>query len=206
MTLREMKIRPHLSAFLVAFVALAGCGGSDATGPDGPDGPDDPEIPELPPIAPGTLVFSDDIDGENGGAGMSNYTAWTNWNVVSGCVDLHGPGSTNPLPGNGVYLDLDGSCNDAGTMESKSTFSLAAGDYVLEFVMAGNNQANQSDEVEISVGTAMSETVVLQWNAPFAVRSYPFTVSTSTSAKIRLQHAGGDDQGILIDAVRLRKD
>lgn len=189
--------------FLIVAALLAGACGGDSTGPDDPN---DPEIPELPPIAPGTLVFQDDIDSENGGNGMSNYTGWTKWTVVSGCVDLHGPGATNPLPGNGVYLDLDGSCGDAGTMESKNSFSLAAGDYVLEFVMAGNNQASQSDEVVISIGGSLNRTVTLPWDAPFTVRSYPFTVASSTNAKIRLEHAGGDDQGILVDAVRLRKD
>ena len=195
--------RKALPVWIVAALLLGACGGSDSTGPDDPN---EPEIPELPPIAPGTLVFHDDIDSENDGDGVANYEDWDNWNVTEGCVDLHGPGATNPLPGNGVYLDLDGSCLEAGTMESKNSFTLDAGDYVLEFVMAGNNQAEQSDEVVISVGGALNRTVTLPWDAPFAIRSYPFTVPSGTSAKIRLAHAGGDDQGILIDAVRLRKD
>jgi hypothetical protein len=33
-----------------------------------------------------------------------------------------------------------------------------------------------------------------------------FTATEATSGKIRLEHRGGDEQGILIDAIRLRRN
>jgi hypothetical protein len=51
-----------------------------------------------------------------------------------------------------------------------------------------------------------SREVTLNWQEPFAIRGYDFTVGTATSGKVRLSHNGGDDQGILIDAVRLRRN
>lgn len=194
-----------------AALAFAACG-SDSTGPGGGGdggggggggGGEGPSFPEIPPA---TQIFTDDIDSENGGVGEQNYVGWANWNVVEGCVDLHGPGSLNPLPGNGVYMDLDGSCANAGTMESKQTFDLAPGDYTLEFLMAGNNQEAGADTLDVSVGTAGSGRFVLDWNAPLAVRGVDFTVTTATSGKIRLEHQGVDEQGTLIDAVRLRRN
>ena len=183
-------------------LALSACG--DSTGPGGGGGGGG-EVPELPEVPPGTVVFQDDIDAENGGVGMPNYTGWADWSVTEGCVDLHGPNSTNPLPGNGVYMDLDGTCSNAGTIETKETYDLPAGDYTLEFVMAGNNQQDQTDTLTMSVGSVFSREVTLPYTEPFKVRAYDFTVGTATTGKVILAHNGGDDQGILIDAVRLRR-
>lgn len=195
------------SFLLFAAFAFAACG-SDSTGPgsggDGGGG-DSPEFPEVPPAS---QIFTDDIDSENGGVGEQNYTGFANWDVVEGCVDLHGPGSINPLPGFGVYIDMDGSCpiEGAGTMESKQTFDLAPGDYTLEFLMAGNNQTVGVDTLDVSVGSAGSGQFVLDWTEPLEVRGVDFTVVNSTTGKIRLAHRGADEQGILIDAIRLRRN
>ncbi len=162
-------------------------------------------VPTLPPV-PGTQVFlQDDMDDENGGVAVQNFSAFTNWTVTRGCVDLHGPGSINPLPGNGLYIDLDGSCDEAGRLESKQTYDLPAGTYELELVLAGNNQFGPTDTVTFSVGTAFSETISVLENEPFEIRTFTFTVGAATSGKIVMDHAGGDNQGILVDAVRLRK-
>ncbi|HSM08274.1 MAG TPA: hypothetical protein VLA33_04570 [Gemmatimonadota bacterium] len=199
------------SFLLFAAFAFAACG-SDSTGPGsggsgggGGGGGEGPEFPEVPPAA---QIFTDDIDTENGGVGVQNYTGWANWTVVEGCVDLHGPGSLNPLPGFGVYIDMDGSCpaEGAGTMESKQAFDLAPGDYTLEFLMAGNNQASGVDTLDVAVGTAMSGQFVLDWDEPLDLRAVDFTVIASTTGKIRLEHRGADEQGILIDAIRLRRN
>ncbi len=194
--------------FLVlAAVSFAACG-SDSTGPgtgDGGDGGDGggTEFPEIPPAA---QIFTDDIDDENGGVGEANYEGWANWTVTEGCVDLHGPGAKDPLPGNGVYMDLDGTCLEAGTMETKATFDLDVGDYTLEFLIAGNNQAAQLDTLDVAVGSAMSDRIVLDWDQQLMLLELDFSVSSATSGKIVLEHMGGDDQGVLIDAVRLRRN
>ena len=162
-------------------------------------------VPTLPPV-PGTQVLlQDDMDDENGGVATQNFDAFTSWNVTRGCVDLHGPGSINPLPGNGLYIDLDGSCGAAGRMESKQSFTLAAGTYALELVLGGNNQLGPMDTATFSVGSEFSTTISVPENAPFEIRSFTFTVGEATTGRIVMDHAGGDNQGILVDAVRLRK-
>lgn len=197
----------------VAVAAFAACG-SDSTGPStgggtgggSGSGGGGGEVPTLPEIPPAAQIFTDDIDAENGGVGQLNYDAWAHWNVVEGCVDLHGPGSLNPLPGNGVYIDMDGSCDSAGTMETKTTFDLPLGDYTLELLIAGNSQEAQVDTMDVSVGAVMSERVILDWQEPLSLMSFDFTVGSATTGKIRFEHLGGDTQGILIDAVRLRRN
>lgn len=214
--MKYVRLPVQTLLLFVAVASFAACG-SDATGPGTGDGTGGGsggsgsgggggEVPTLPEVPPAAQIFTDDIDAENGGVGQLNYDAWAHWNLVDGCVDLHGPGSLNPLPGNGVYIDMDGSCADAGTMETKTTFDLAVGDYTLEFLMAGNNQEAGNDTLDVSVGSVMSERIILDWQAPLALMSYDFSVGSDTSGKIRLEHLGGDEQGVLIDAVRLRRN
>ena len=163
------------------------------------------EVPELPPVAPGSVILQDDMDNENGGNAKTNYTGFDLWNVVRQCVDLHGPGSIDPLPGNGLYIDMDGSCDTAGRMESKETFNLEPGTYKFELVVASNNQGGPTDNMTISVGTVFSQAITMPENEPFQIRDYSFTVSAASTGKIVMDHAGGDKQGILIDVIRLRK-
>jgi len=212
--MKYVRLPVHTLLLFIAVASFAACG-SDTTGPGGGatgggggsgSGGGGGEVPTLPDIPPAAQIFTDDIDAENGGVGQLNYDAWAHWSVVEGCVDLHGPGSLNPLPGNGVYIDMDGSCANAGTMETKTTFDLSVGDYTLEFLMAGNSQAVGVDTLDVSVGSVMSERIILDWEAPLTLMSYDFSVSSGTSGRIRLEHLGGDEQGILIDAVRLRRN
>ena len=192
---------------VVAALSFAACG-SDSTGPGTGDGGGDgdgggTDFPDIPPAA---QIFTDDIDDENGGVGQENYTGWANWTVTEGCVDLHGPGAKDPLPGNGVYVDLDGTCQEAGTMETKTSFDLQVGDYTLEFLIAGNNQVAELDTLDVAVGSAMSDRIVLPWDQGLMLMEFDFSVASASSGKIVLAHHGGDNQGILIDAVRLRRN
>lgn len=195
----------------IAALAFGACGGS-TTGPagggGGSGGGEQPQLPEIPPAA---QIFRDDLDSENGGVGEINYTLWSAWNVVEGCVDLHGPGSINPLPGNGVYIDMDGSCDDgsgttAGTMETKQAFELVSGNYTLELLVAGNNQVAETDTMTVRIGSELVRQIVLTWTAPLVLMEYDFDVTVSTNETIEMIHEGGDDQGIIIDAIRLRRN
>ncbi len=193
----------------VSVLAFSACGG-DATGPGG-GGNGGGEVPELPEIPPAAQIFRDDLDSENGGVGVANYTGWASWNVTEGCVDLHGPGAKNPLPGNGVYMDLDGTCADgsgttAGTMETKQGYLLDPGDYTLEFLIAGNSQIAQSDTLDVSIGNELSVRIIKVWTDPLELLEFDFPVTVSTTETIEMIHSGGDEQGILIDAVRLRRN
>ena len=208
----------QMTLLMIAALAFGACGG-DSTGPGGSTGGGGGggtgggggEVPVLPDIPPATQIFRDDLDSENGGVGDQNYVFWTHWNVTEGCVDLHGPGSINPLPGIGVYIDMDGSCPDgsgttAGTMETKQGFILDPGDYTLEFLLAGNNQDSQIDTMTVRIGSVLNLQIVRNWTEPLTLTQFDFVVSASTTETIELAHAGGDDQGILIDTIRLRRN
>jgi hypothetical protein len=164
------------------------------------------EVPVLPPLPPGAVLLQDDMDDENNGQATTNYTGFENWNVTRQCVDLHGPGSIDPVPGNGLYIDMDGSCGVAGRMESKQNYALDPGTYTFELVYAGNNQNGPTDTMNISIGSVFSEELVVTEDESFQRRDWTFTVSAATTATIVMDHQGGDQQGILIDAIRLSRN
>ena len=107
-----------------------------------------PTIPTLPPAPPATILVYNDFNGENGGQGVNNFTQLANWNVTGGCVDLHGNGFVDVQAGHGIYIDLDGTCLTGGTIESKTAFDLAPGNYTFEFWLAGNQRIDAPDTAQ----------------------------------------------------------
>jgi hypothetical protein len=162
-------------------------------------------VPSLPAVPGASVLLFDSFDNENSGVGQNNWTNFQHWNVVAGCVDLHGNGFYDVQAGNGIYVDLDGSCESAGTIESKETFALASGQYVLEFWLAGNNRITTPDTVVVSLGTLFQEQFVLQSNERFRLITRSVAVTATTTARLRFQASGGDNQGALLDQVRLRR-
>lgn len=163
-----------------------------------------PVAPSLSSVDPATVLLEDNFDKENGGNGIFDWTSFANWNVLAGCVDLHGNGLFDVQPGNGLYVDLDGSCAAGGTIETKTAFSLQPGNYILEFWIAGNNRIDTADTVIVSLAS-YEEQFVMQPKDKFALRSRTISVSTQTSARLRFQNLGGDGRGALIDLVRVRR-
>jgi hypothetical protein len=177
---------------VVAFGMSAGCG-------------ENPLAPSLVPVDPATVLFVDDFDQENNGVGVYNWTEFANWNVLAGCVDLHGNGFHDVQPGRGLYVDLDGSCAQGGTIETKAEFTLQPGAYVLEFWMAGNHRINSPDTVIITLGSIHQEEMVVQPRQRFQLHTRNISVPSQTTARIRFQNLGGDGRGALVDLVRLRQ-
>jgi hypothetical protein len=164
-----------------------------------------PTIPTLPPAPPATILVYNDFNGENGGQGVNNFTQLANWNVIGGCVDLHGNGFVDVQAGHGIYIDLDGTCLTGGTIESKTAFDLAPGNYTLEFWLAGNQRIDAPDTVDVSLGTLFEEMIVLPRTQQFRLYTRSIVVGAQTSATLRFHNRGGDDQGSLLDEVRLRQ-
>ncbi len=155
-------------------------------------------------------LLSDNFDGEALGL---NYTGFANWTVSDGTVDLIGdPGFFDFLPGNGRYVDLDGSTGDAGVMTSIA-LSLTGGiTYVLSFDLAGSQRG---DTNTVTYGIDLNSDSVLDFVAtqtlasgvPFTPISLSFTPSAATSnARIVFDHDGGDNFGLLLDNVNLKSN
>ncbi len=97
------------------------------------------------------VVFSDNFDTENSGNGALNFNGFTKWTVEGGTVDLIPVGSRFDFyPGNGLYVDLDGSTNKPGVLTTKASFG--PGSYILSFLLGGSTLGT-TEEVTVSFGT-----------------------------------------------------
>ena len=122
------------------------------------------------------------FNSENGGIGVLNYTAFTDFSVTVGAVDLIGNGLFDFYPGNGLYVDLNGTTNASGTLESKMSFS--PGTYELTFDIGRNpNGVGLTDSVMISLGE-FSETFTRTGSVPLETLTRVFTSTTSSASGI----------------------
>lgn len=190
--MRIQRLTLPIVTILASSVALAAC-------------KKDPAAPYLEEVDPETVVFLSEFNEENGGQGVFNWTEFADWNVVGGCVDLHGNGFIDVWPNNGLYVDLDGSCRQGGTLETKDELSLSPGHYVLEFWLAGNNRRDEPDTVLVNFGSFYDEEIVMQRKDPFRLFSRQFNVTAQSAAKLSFQNLGGDNEGALLDLVRVRR-
>lgn len=149
------------------------------------------------------VLFEDDFNTENGGTGAVNYAGFAQWTVSDGAVDLIGNGFFDLYPGNGLFVDLEGSAQNAGIMTS-IPIAVVPGEYLLEFdlgIHGGFGEASMT----VSFGTDYSEGFVeAQANTTtFTPISRPFTVTSAGSFSLVFNHDGGDDFGLVIDNVRI---
>jgi hypothetical protein len=151
-----------------------------------------------------TVIFQDNFDSYNYAINWDGSLVWT---IPVGSVDLIGAGTPfDLLPGNGKYVDLDGSTGLAGRLVSPLE-NLSAGQYQLSFSLAGNQRNYPNDAVTVNVfaGPLASATYNLSSGDPFATHVIPFTVVTPDSYDIVFQNAGGDNVGALLDNVVLTR-
>jgi hypothetical protein len=154
------------------------------------------------------ILLSDNFNSENGGVGALNYTGFKNWTVSTapgmsgvgagyGSVDLIGNGFYDFYPGNGLYVDLDGSTNNAGVLATKQTF--AAGTYDVSFNLAGNDRGAPNNTVVVTLGS-YSTNLSIANNAPFSP-AYNLIINTTSPGQLSFHNLGGNNQGAILDNV-----
>jgi hypothetical protein len=127
--------------------------------------------------ASATVVFSDNFDTEVLGAPQGTLTQWT---VTSGTVDVIGPGFYDFYPGNGHYLDLNGTPG-AGRIETASLGLTAGSTYRLMFDFGNNANSNGQEELSFGIGDQLYS---------FAISG---AVANLTSFVIDIVFNGGSD-------------
>lgn len=148
--------------------------------------------------ATAATVFSDNFDSY--APLQLNWTppGASGWSVTDGTVDLIGPGLFDLLPGNGNYIDLDGSSANSGLFSN--SVNLTGGiTYTLSFDLAGS-QRGTSETVDVSFGST-NASFSLNSADPFSTYVLNFTPISSGSYSFGYQNSGGDNVGILLDNV-----
>lgn len=151
----------------------------------------------LSPALSHAAVFSDNFDTDTLALNQTTFNG--GWVVTGGTVDLIGdPGFFDFLPGNGRYVDLDGSTNQAG--EFHKDLSLTGGqEYKLFFDLAGS-QRGSDEHVHVNFGSAADDYTVNSGDG-FSTRTISFTPSTTGTYSLIFQNLGGDNVGALLDNV-----
>jgi hypothetical protein len=105
-------------------------------------------------------VFSDDFEGYGEGAPISSLSP--NWTVTGGTVDVIPVGSSFVWYGPGHYLDLNGTPDGAGTIESSGFATVAGQEYKLTFDYGKNKNSNAlAKTLEFGVVGGLSSTIML---------------------------------------------
>lgn len=95
--------------------------------------------------ASAATLFFDGFNGEPVNGAAPNYSSFANFFVGEGTVDLIGPGNPYSLTGNGNFVDLDGSTNDGGYLETINQFGFNTGDRITLSFLAGGSQRGGID-------------------------------------------------------------
>ncbi len=151
-------------------------------------------------------VFTDNFDAD---VMDYNQTIFVNgWVAASGTVDVIGAGLPsnqgtpffNFIPGNGHFIDLDGSSNDSAAFSNEVTLA-GSTQYILSFDLAGNHRVNTTELVDVTFGTNPAQTFTLNQNDSFTTYTMAFTPTAAGDYQILFQNAGGDNIGALLDNV-----
>jgi hypothetical protein len=153
------------------------------------------------------VMFFDDFNSENTGVSAPNYNRFANWTVTSGYVDIIGNGIWDLQPGNGLYVDLDGSASAAGTLQLRSPLNLPAGNYLLSFKLAGHLRpqfGNNTEMVAVDVGGGLvTAGYNLAASSGFSLYSLGFSLVNPQLVNIEFRAFGGDNVGPLLDDVKI---
>ncbi len=176
------------------------------------------------------VVFSDNFDGENGGATALNYTGYANFaSTGGGTTDLVANGDFS-IACSGSCVDLDGSPGP-GELTSLNSFAFNTGDFVrLTFDIGGSQRRSGSDSflAGFDFGSAVmiddygfnfsgTDQIVIPstntsnittsstvaFDAPFFTRSIFFTAGSAGSLNFKFGSSSADNVGPLLDNVSL---
>ncbi|HEX7986311.1 MAG TPA: pyruvate-binding protein [Duganella sp.] len=145
-------------------------------------------------------IFSDNFDADKT---TNNATKFVHgWTVSNGTVDVDGTGFVhNEMPGNGHYVDLDGSTMRAGVLSNSFTAG-AGGVYTLSFDLAGNQRNWGTDTVEVTFGTT-HQTYKIGQSEPITTRKLTFMPATSGVYGVSFHNLGGDNRGAFLHQVTI---
>ncbi|MCZ8235368.1 MAG: DUF642 domain-containing protein [Inhella sp.] len=143
------------------------------------------------------VIFSDNFD--SNALGLNATPA--GWTLTSGWVDIIGTGYFDFLPGNGKYIDMDGSRSQAGTL-SRNLNLVAGTSYLLTFDLAGNWRNAAKEQVNVSFGSTTGSYSLGQ-KVGFTNFSLSFTPTISGAYGLSFAGTGGDNMGMLLDNVKV---
>ncbi|MCW6509700.1 hypothetical protein [Lichenifustis flavocetrariae] len=144
------------------------------------------------------VIFTDNFNNETPGT----PSTLTNFNITAGSIDvIPSGGNFDFYPGNGLYVDLDGTNtpgSPASTISSKMLFN--PGTYTVMFNLGGNDRGDGDKTTTVSLG-GTTQSYTLASNAGFLTESFTAMVSGSASALSFTEVGSSDNIGNILDNV-----
>ncbi len=142
-------------------------------------------------------IFSDNFDADT--LALNQTTFLGGWTVSAGTVDLIGqPNFFDLIPGNGRYVDLDGSTGNAGEF-SKSLLLTGGVTYTASFQLAGSHRGD-SNIVDVAFGSTLNSYTLASAD-PLGTATLNFTPGATGLFSLSFANQGGDNLGALLDNV-----
>ncbi len=152
-----------------------------------------------------TIPFINDFSSENEGLGKLNYNGFENFKVIDGTVDLIGSAGFYDLYPDygGLYVDLDGSTKQAGTLMTKTAFNLSIGTYILSFDLGGSQREGDPNIVDVALGDLFSKEYTRYSKDALTLFTETIDVTASTTAYLSFHNLGGDNVGAVLGGISL---
>ena len=143
-------------------------------------------------------IFSDNFNADVNGLNTVSFVG--GWSVANGTVDTIGspPPFFDLIPGNGHYIDLDGSTGNAGEF-SKSLLLIGGVTYTASFQLAGSHRGD-SNIVDVTFGSTLNSYTLASAD-PLGTSTLNFTPGATGLFSLSFANQGGDDIGALLDNV-----
>lgn len=144
-------------------------------------------------------IFSDDFNSY-----VADQFNWappvsSGWTVTDGAVDLIGIGGVDDfIPGNGSYVDLDGTSSNSGLLSNNINL-IGGTTYTLSFDLAGS-QRGSTETVNFNFGSTAGSYSLGSADA-FSTRTLSFTPGSDGSYSFSYLNASEDNVGVLLDNV-----
>jgi hypothetical protein len=122
------------------------------------------------------------------------------WTVSDGTVDIIGAGLFDYFPGNGSYIDLDGSTLNAGVL-SRSAALTGGLTYTASFQLGGRIDGG-ANTVDVAFGTELASYTMAD-DDPFTTYTLQFTPTVSGSFSLSFADSGNDNYGALLDNINI---
>lgn len=157
--------------------------------------------------AQATVILSDNFNSDTHALNWTGDTVFSSLSGPAGdpaSTDLIGTGYFNLYPGNGNYVDLDGTTGYgntpyAGILQSNAT--IAAGTYTLSFDLGGNARGGAAQTTDVYLGSTLVASLNLTSSSPLTLYTYKVT---TTGGKLVFDELGPSDQrGNILDNVTL---
>jgi hypothetical protein len=148
-------------------------------------------------------IVPDRFDSENGGAGTLNYSAFADFHVTSGSVDLIGAGFYDNFPGNGLYVDMAGTTGQFGALTTDTVY--AAGTYHVTLGLGGTIYSNIADGVSLDWGTGSWSSGDL---AGLTSQTFDFDITLNAASAITiadLGHSGNANIGATLFGLSIER-